>query len=143
MTDGALAPCRHQTMTPHLFVYGTLLSSAGHPMGARLEREGHLIGQACLQGLLYRLGPYPGLIETDLATARVHGEVFKLDDPPTALAWLDAYEGIRDSNPKRNDYRRVERVVRLNKDREITAWVYLYQGDTTGLPLIADGRWAP
>ena len=26
-------------MNPHLFVYGTLLSTAGHPNGVRLQRE--------------------------------------------------------------------------------------------------------
>jgi gamma-glutamylcyclotransferase (GGCT)/AIG2-like uncharacterized protein YtfP len=140
---GVLGASGRKIMNPHLFVYGTLLSSAGHPMGARLEREAHLVGQASIQGLLYRLGSYPGLVATHLTTARVHGEVFKLNDPPKALAWLDDYEGIEADNPDHNAYHRVERTVRLVSAREIAAWVYLYQSDTTGQPLIAAGRWAP
>ena len=42
-------------MNPHLFVYGTLLSAAGHPMGARLRREARLIGAAIDPGRLYRI----------------------------------------------------------------------------------------
>jgi gamma-glutamylcyclotransferase (GGCT)/AIG2-like uncharacterized protein YtfP len=140
---GILGTGGRETMNPHLFVYGTLLSSAGHPMGARLQREGCLVGQACVQGRLYRLGAYPGLIETHLATSRVHGEVFRLHEPTKALTWLDAYEDIRPGSPAHNAYRRVERMVRLASTEEIAAWVYLYQKDTTGLQLIPDGRWAP
>ncbi len=33
-------------MNPHLFVYGSLMSTAGHPMGARLRAEARLIGAA-------------------------------------------------------------------------------------------------
>jgi hypothetical protein len=37
-------------MNPHLFVYGTLLSGACHPKGARLGREGRLLGEAAIAG---------------------------------------------------------------------------------------------
>ena len=50
-------------MNPHLFVYGTLLSTGGHPNGARLQREARLIGEASLPGRLYRIERYPGLVE--------------------------------------------------------------------------------
>jgi gamma-glutamylcyclotransferase (GGCT)/AIG2-like uncharacterized protein YtfP len=128
-------------MNAHLFVYGTLLSTAGHPMGRRLMREGRLIGEACMQGQLYRLGAYPGLAETHLATQRVHGEVFKLHDPPKTLIWLDAYEGIAAGNPAHDEYRRATRMVHLASGEQLAAWVYLYQKDTSGFQPISDGRW--
>jgi len=68
-------------MNPHLFVYGTLLSSAGHPMGARLGREARLIGEASIEGRLYSLGRYPGLVDVVDRESRVHGEVFVLKEP--------------------------------------------------------------
>jgi hypothetical protein len=36
----------------HLFVYGSLLSAIGHPMGERLRREATLVGSASVSGRL-------------------------------------------------------------------------------------------
>jgi gamma-glutamylcyclotransferase (GGCT)/AIG2-like uncharacterized protein YtfP len=127
-------------MTPHLFVYGTLLSSAAHPMGARLRREARLIGEASVAGRLYSLGRYPGLVETTDPASCVHGEVYALNSPAASLRWLDAYEGIA-GTPAAGEYERCERRVRLASGGEVTAWVYLYRAPVQGLPAIADGRW--
>ena len=127
-------------MNANLFVYGTLMSTAGHRMGAKLAREAKLIGPASMQGLLYRIACYPGMTDTANAQARVHGEVYALADPVASLAWLDAYEGLTGNSPNA-EYRRVERVARLAATGEVTAWVYLYQGDPAKVRLIANGRW--
>ena len=128
-------------MNPHLFVYGTLLSSAGHPMGARLGREARLLGEATIAGCrLYSLGRYPGLVEVVDAKAIVHGEVFALNNPAASLVWLDAYERISPDTPN-NDYERCERNVLLASGEELTAWVYLYRTSVVGLPVVPDGRW--
>jgi gamma-glutamylcyclotransferase (GGCT)/AIG2-like uncharacterized protein YtfP len=128
-------------MNPHLFVYGTLLSTAGHRKGARLQREARLIGEASITGRLYRIERYPGLVEDSDPQQRVHGEVYALDDPAGALQWLDAYEGIVPGALDRNEYERVERRVRLASGEQITAWVYLYRKDVAPIRLIPDGRW--
>jgi gamma-glutamylcyclotransferase (GGCT)/AIG2-like uncharacterized protein YtfP len=125
---------------PNLFVYGTLMSTAGHRMGARLAREAKLIGPASMQGLLYQIAFYPGMTDTPNAEARVHGELYALADPVASLAWLDAYEGLT-GDRHNSEYSRVERVARLAAAGEVTAWVYLYQGDPAKVRLIADGRW--
>ncbi len=72
-------------MAQHLFVYGTLMSGAGHRMGARLQREARLVGPARIKGRLYDLGAYPALVETGPADGDVHGEVFELIDPSRSL----------------------------------------------------------
>jgi gamma-glutamylcyclotransferase (GGCT)/AIG2-like uncharacterized protein YtfP len=119
------------SMHPHLFVYGSLLSTAHHPMGARLRREARSLGAATLQGRLYRVHWYPAAIDSADPTHRVHGEVYALHDPTGTLAWLDAYEGIAPSG-EAGEYRRVERPVRLATGA----------GEGVGdLALIADGRW--
>jgi gamma-glutamylcyclotransferase (GGCT)/AIG2-like uncharacterized protein YtfP len=129
-------------MNPHLFVYGTLLSGAGHPNGARLASEGRLLGEATIQSCrLYSLGRYPGLVEAADATGLVHGEVYALSSPATSLEWLDAYEGILPGTPDQDHYERVERPVRLASSQEITAWVYFYRKDVRRFRLIPDGRW--
>jgi gamma-glutamylcyclotransferase (GGCT)/AIG2-like uncharacterized protein YtfP len=127
-------------MNAHIFVYGSLLSSAGHRMGARLRREARRIGAATMQGRLYRVSWYPGAVDSADPEHRVHGEVYALDDPKLTLPWLDRYEGIvADAG---GEYRRLERPVRLTTGAQTAAWVYLYQREVTGLPFIADGRWS-
>jgi len=128
-------------MAQHLFVYGTLMSGAGHRMGARLQREARLVGLARIKGRLYDLGAYPALVETGPADGDVHGEVFELIDPSRSLRWLDAYEGIVPGREAHSEYARVERTVRLEDGRELTAWFYIYRAPVHGRPIIESGRW--
>jgi gamma-glutamylcyclotransferase (GGCT)/AIG2-like uncharacterized protein YtfP len=130
-------------MNPHLFVYGSLMSSAGHPMGERLRREAKLLGAATLQGRLYKVAWYPGAVAGSDPGELVHGEVYALDDPAGTLAWLDEYEGIAAGSPDAGEYARVEQPARLAAGGEITASVYLYREDTAGLERIREGRWTP
>jgi gamma-glutamylcyclotransferase (GGCT)/AIG2-like uncharacterized protein YtfP len=127
-------------MNAHLFVYGTLLSRARHPMGARLRREARLLGAATMPGRLYSLGRYPGMVEATDADCLVHGELYSLNDPAASLEWLDAYEGVVPGSQDQNQYERAERPVRLATGEEIKGWVYLYRKRPKGPP-IASGRW--
>jgi gamma-glutamylcyclotransferase (GGCT)/AIG2-like uncharacterized protein YtfP len=135
-------PRYDSVMNPHLFVYGSLMSAARHPMGERLRAESRLLGLATIQGRLYRVSWYPGVIESADAEQRVHGEVYALGDPGT-LAWLDAYEGIVPGMGDGSEYERVQRPARLVSGEEIAAWTYLYRKDVAGFALVPDGRWTP
>jgi gamma-glutamylcyclotransferase (GGCT)/AIG2-like uncharacterized protein YtfP len=128
-------------MNSYLFVYGSLTSTAGHRMGARLHGEARRIGAASMQGRLYRVSWYPGAVDSTDPAHRVHGEVWALDDPERTIAWLDDYEGIAPGRGVSGEYQRLERLVRLATGTEVAAWVYLYQGDVMRLPVISDGRW--
>jgi gamma-glutamylcyclotransferase (GGCT)/AIG2-like uncharacterized protein YtfP len=128
-------------MNSHLFVYGTLLSTAGHPNGERLRAEARLIGPASIPGRLYRVGWYPGLVEAAPGDVRVQGEIYALADPALSLVWLDAYESIVPGEEATSEYIRVERPVQLASGETIVTWVYLYQRDVAGLELMTDGRW--
>jgi gamma-glutamylcyclotransferase (GGCT)/AIG2-like uncharacterized protein YtfP len=128
-------------MNPHLFVYGTLLSSARHPMGARLRRESVLVNEARVPGRLYRIAHYPGLVESPNADDVVHGEVYTLNSPASTFKWLDAYEGLRPGRHVGSEYQRVERQVRLASGAHLTAWLYLYGRDVSRFALVPDGRW--
>jgi len=130
-------------MNPHLFVYGTLLSTAGHPMGDRLRREARLLGEASIEGKLFSLGRYPGLIEAQGSGARVHGEVYALNTPAASLEWLDAYERIVPGAHDQNDYARVERLAQLVSGGDVNAWVYVYLKPIPASKLIPEGRWRP
>ena len=123
-------------MNPHLFVYGTLVTSHGHPMGRRLRQEAILIGPATIAGRLYRAGWYPGLRPAEHPADRVHGELYRLSDPIKSLAWLDEYEGIIQgaaSGAPSDQYLRAERPITIADGSSVSTWVYLFQ-----LPLPAD-----
>ena len=128
-------------MNPHLFVYGSLLSTAGHANGDRLRDEARLIGPATIAARLYRYSWYPVAIEGGDPAAQVHGELYALADPARSLVWLDAYEGLPAGETVGDKYHRIERPVRLEADSEVRAWVYLYRRDASGLEPISDGRW--
>lgn len=128
-------------MGRNLFVYGTLMSAAGHQMGQRLLAESQLIGPGVLEGQLFDLGEYPALVEGGPAGGLVHGEVLELSNPAATLVWLDEYEGILPGRESGNEYERVERRVQLASGGEATAWVYVYRATITGARLIENGRW--
>jgi gamma-glutamylcyclotransferase (GGCT)/AIG2-like uncharacterized protein YtfP len=130
-------------MNPNLFVYGSLMSASRHPMGDRLRSEARLLGEAAIEGRLYRISWYPGLVLGGQSGARVHGELYALSTPARSLAWLDEYEGLVPGNPGAGEYERIERPVQLATGETITAWVYAYRGDTTRLAPVQSGRWAP
>jgi gamma-glutamylcyclotransferase (GGCT)/AIG2-like uncharacterized protein YtfP len=130
-------------MNTRLFVYGSLLSRVRHPMGTRLRREARLAGEATIEGRLYSLGRYPGLVEAADGPYRVHGEVYDLKTPASSLAWLDAYEGIVPDKPELSPYERVERPVCLASGETLTAWVYLYRRSVRTRPEVIGGRWVP
>src|SRR5262245_62471036 len=110
-------------MNPHLFVYGSLLSSIGHPSGERLRNEARLLGAASMPGRLYRVDWYPGLVEAAAGDSRVHGEVYALADPVGSLAWLDEYESIEPGKEAGHEYLRAERRVQLTTGQPGTACV--------------------
>jgi gamma-glutamylcyclotransferase (GGCT)/AIG2-like uncharacterized protein YtfP len=136
-----------KVVTTLLFGYGTLMSTATGPLGRgqrqRLSGESsRLIGEGSARGRLYDLGRYPGLVECDDSTERVHGEVFDLLEPERTQLWLDAYEGIVPGDHPHNEYERCIRQITLTATGEtVSAWVYIYRLDVTRARLIPDGRW--
>ncbi len=134
-------------MTIHLFVYGTLMSTAtsdlGRDMRLRLRREARVVGAATIQGRLYDLGRYPVMVASDDAIDIVHGELLELTDPAISLPWLDHYEGIGRGAQHVDEYARVESAAKLAAGGLIPSWVYVFQRPVVGLPRIRSGRWQP
>jgi gamma-glutamylcyclotransferase (GGCT)/AIG2-like uncharacterized protein YtfP len=128
-----------------LFVYGTLLTRArgelGADMRARLSKESTSLGEATISGRLFDLGDYPGLVSAPGTRDSVHGELFRLNRPEDALAWLDAYEGASDKPGPNDEYARVRASVRRTSGEEVMAWVYVYRGDHARGRVIPGGRW--
>ena len=127
-----------------LFVYGTLMGSAasdyGRDMRERLHRELRSYGVATMQGRLYDLGSYPGLIGSADPGDLVQGEVVRLADPDAVFGWLDAYEGIVRGRAD-NEYERVLSPARLQGETLVSAHVYRYVQDVSAGRWLPEGRW--
>jgi gamma-glutamylcyclotransferase (GGCT)/AIG2-like uncharacterized protein YtfP len=127
-----------------MFVYGTLMSTAGGAYGqaarSRLKREAPERQAAVMRGRLFELGRYPGLTDSADAHDEVHGQLLELTDPAATMHWLDEYEAISTDPDTDNEYARVVRSVRLADGAAVTAWVYLYQRPVTGLVRVTSGR---
>ncbi len=109
-----------------LFVYGTLMRASGHPMAARLESQSLYLGPGSISARLYKLGSYPGAVQSDKARDIVRGDVVKLLRPASTLAWLDKYEGCDAGAPEPRAYERVIAPVILSAGERRNAWVYFY-----------------
>jgi gamma-glutamylcyclotransferase (GGCT)/AIG2-like uncharacterized protein YtfP len=129
MPDPAVEPT-------YVFVYGTLRAAFDGPMARWLRQSARLVGPATIGGTLYRVADYPGLVAGP--GGRVQGDLFALADAAAILAVLDDYEECAAHHPQPHEYRRVAMTVQA-ADGPVTAWVYLYARDITGLPLVADG----
>ena len=102
----------------------------------RLQVEGVFLGPAHTAGVLLNLGDYPGLIR---GLETVHGGVYRLHDKGTTLRWLDAYEGL--TGGEDDEYVRRQVQATLADGQVLTAWTYVFIGNSHGLCKIISGRW--
>ena len=127
----------------HLFVYGTLRRSTDNPMHQLLYGT-TLVGTGTFQGKLYDLGNYPAAIFSDDPADRVHGEVYRLADPPATLALLDSYEACTEADAQPHEYVRVVVPIHLETGDEVRTQIYLYNRAVAELTPVTSGdylRW--
>ena len=127
----------------HLFVYGTLRRATDNPMHQLLYGT-TLVGTGIFQGKLYDLGNYPAAVPSDDPADRVHGEVYRLDDPPTTLALLDRYEACTEADAWPHEYVRTVVPIRLDDGGEAATQIYLYNRAVAELTPVGSGdylRW--
>lgn len=132
----------------YLFVYGTLLSAADHPIGIRLRQESDMIGLGWIRARLYHIEDpedpsqrYPGAVPSGYDHDRVHGEVYALHDGADALiAAFDIYEACDPSRPEPHEFIRRRIPVTLEDNRVIQAISYLYTWDLSRATRVPSGR---
>ena len=113
-----------------VFIYGTLRRGSAGSMSIRFPKS-RLIAEARVNGRLYDLGPYPGLV-SDESNSLVAGEVYEVDDD--LLNQLDEFESS--SNYVR---KQVEISVAGQKRN---CWTYEPDAEFYRLDkLIASGNW--
>ncbi|MFY0990543.1 gamma-glutamylcyclotransferase family protein [Halomonas sp. C05BenzN] len=125
-------PALAVTRTPLVAVYGTLkrgLRNHHWLDGAEFIGTDHLTSAT-----LYDLGPFPGARPEPSRGVEV--EVFRVDAP--LLADLDRLEGYRVRSPASGDYDRAIHPTAFGP-----AWLYLYNHEVTGCPMIREGGWRP
>jgi gamma-glutamylcyclotransferase (GGCT)/AIG2-like uncharacterized protein YtfP len=113
----------------HVFVYGTLRRGGSNHF--RMEGA-EFLSAATVNGRLYRIDWYPGLVLDDMA-ADIHGEVYRVS--AEVLERLDHYEG--------GEYRRVMTQVRCGGDHRSpqAAWVWEWLGPVDESRRIRSGDW--
>ena len=123
-----------------LFVYGSLRSGFRSPAYEYISRYFVFIGDARVRGKLFDLGSYPAGIKTNDNTFIV-GELYNIkseNEFAWAIGQLDDYEGVTVEPDEVQLYRREITEVHINNT--IThAWIYWYNGDTSGKKLIESG----
>ena len=131
-----------------LFVYGTLLRSANHPLGEVLRRGARLIGNGSIRARLYFIpdpqdssNAYPGAIPSGNPADRVHGELYALiADPERLLATLDEFEHCSSDRPEPHEFLRRRIEVNMADGTSIQAVTYLYCWDVSRARPIPGGR---
>ena len=126
-------------MTSYLFTYGTLLSGMGHPMHEVLIHFAELAGPAYINGKLYELGQYPGLVLSNNVKKVVWGEVYRIHTEDELFRYLDDYEGCASHCRKPHEYRRDLVTIHDADGHSLLAWAYLYKKPVNHLQLIPNG----
>lgn len=129
--------------TEHLFVYGTLAGTPSTTESRLLKRKTEIVGEAILPGaILYDLGEYPGAVRSRKRDAAVGGELLACaaDEMAELLKALDKYEEFDPASPGSSLFLRRRERVRAN-GRDVTAWVYWYNGPMDKAVPLPTGRY--
>jgi gamma-glutamylcyclotransferase (GGCT)/AIG2-like uncharacterized protein YtfP len=123
-----------------LFVYGSLRSGFRSTAYEYISRFFTFVGDATVKGKLYNLGEYPAAIPVE-EDVFIKGELYTAKNQQEfswAIGQLDDYEGMNVEAGEIPLYLRKVSAVYIN-DQVVDAWVYWYNGDITGKPVIESG----
>ena len=126
--------------TFQLFVYGSLRSGFKSPAYDYISRFFSLSGEARVKGKLYDLGEYPAAVPYSEEKFIV-GELYVIKDQREfswAMGQLDDYEGVNVETGEAPLYRREITEVTCNGEKS-KAWIYWYNSDTSGKPIVPSG----
>lgn len=122
-----------------LFVYGTLRRDLGLPVAAVLAEAAEYRARAFMQGRLYALEGYPGVVESCLPEDKVVGDLYHILQPEALFATLDDYEECSASFVLPHEYVRKRVPVWPDDGLALPAWCYVYNRDVGGRQRIVSG----
>ncbi len=123
-------------MTDYLFAYGTLIPGCEPAPMNSICSGMELIGEATVHGVLYDLGPFPGVVEGE---GLVRGVVLRV--PADAWPAMDAYEGCPLPGGAERLFKRVLTRATLDGGDAMDCWLYAYARDVDGRRAVASGDW--
>ncbi|ULQ55121.1 gamma-glutamylcyclotransferase [Flavihumibacter rivuli] len=124
-----------------LFVYGSLRKGFQHPAYEYIRQYFDFVADARVNGLLYDMGEYPAAIPAD-TDKTIIGELYVIrnaDEFDWAIAQLDDYEGVDPEEGDEKLYRREQAVILLPDGSQTWAWIYWFNGDVSGKPIVESG----
>lgn len=121
-------------MMPHVFVYGTLRRHGRNDI-TRYRPRPVFVSEASIEGTLYDLGAYPGIVLG--GQARVKGEIYRIE--PAVEAALDLLEGVAADGSGEYIKREVRVAVGV---QTVACLVYeIHPSRIEGRPVIGSGEW--
>ncbi|HMT75403.1 MAG TPA: gamma-glutamylcyclotransferase [Chitinophagaceae bacterium] len=126
--------------TYFLFVYGSLRSGFQSHAYEYISRYFVLAGPAKVKGKLFDMGSYPAAVPTG-DNIFITGELYHIMNPDEfswALGQLDDYEGVSAEAGSQPLYYRSITDAYINGEIK-PAWIYWYNGEVTGKPVITSG----
>ncbi len=138
-----------QTRHDHLFVYGTLTTTAGHPLGDVLRAGAVPAGRGSIRAKLYIIDDpdepgqnfYPGAVPSGDPADRVWGEVYRLTDRDTVLAALDRFEACGPDHEEPHEFILRSVAVEMENGTTLRAHCYLYSWDLSTARPVPSGRY--
>lgn len=104
-----------------------------------IARYATLLGEGQLQGKLFRIDWYPGVVDSDSSLDLVTGEVYQMNKPDKLLPLLDEFELYDSENPDSSEYLRVVRPVKLVSGEYILCQLYLFNAPLENAEQIPSG----
>jgi len=124
-----------------LFVYSSLRKGFHSERYGYISRHFSYVCDAKVKGILRDIGNQPVCTPT-LDNLFIKGELYKLNDEKEfswAFGQLDDYEGVVATEEEQPLYRRELTTVYKGDNTITKAWIYWYNGDVTGTPVITSG----
>jgi gamma-glutamylcyclotransferase (GGCT)/AIG2-like uncharacterized protein YtfP len=131
-----------QLVSEFIFFYGTLLPQYVPPTMRHVLEGFRPYGEGSVNGVLYDFGEHPGAMLKEGTSGKVYGAVYQLPKDGDVLAQLDRYEGFDAASPGNSLFVRKQCPVTLADGSVLQCWIYEYNGNPAGLPIIASGRFA-
>lgn len=130
-----------QLKSDYLFVYSSLMKGFKSREYDYISQYFRFVGKARVKGILSVLGDIP--VATPFSEDHfIKGELYQIkntEDFSFAIGQLDDYEGVRPEADEIQLYKRELTTVYKEEEGTVKAWIYWYQGDVAGKPVIPSG----
>jgi len=123
----------------YLFVYGTLRRECACEQAQLIERYCEFVADGHMQGRIYVIDGYPGVVESASQQDQVTGALYRIVNHAELLPSLDRYEECSSDFPQPHEYHRKQVNIETDDGQTVHAWVYVYNRDVTLLRRIESG----